>query len=142
MSCGFLAAGAILAVLDQAHCRFRDRHGADRRAKGKSTMKKVLAALAPLTFTLGLLAAATPAYAVNNHHPLETQGAPNSGGSSDGVCQDGQTMHTEGDYDHDGDGVKETHVTNDYECQGGQWVLVHSHMTIVRFGPGTVRPRK
>lgn len=105
-------------------------------------MKKILAALAPLTFTLGLLAVATtPAYAVNNHHPLETQGAPNSGGSSDGVCQDGQTMHTEGDYDTDGDGVKETHVTNDYVCQNGQWVQTGGRSTTIRTGPGTIRRR-
>jgi hypothetical protein len=104
-------------------------------------MKKLLAALVPVVFSLGLLAgAATPAYAVNNHHPLQTQGTPSTG-NNDGVCQDGQTMHTDGYYDQDGDGVKETHVTNDYVCQGGQWVLVHATMTTIGLGPGTIRRR-
>jgi hypothetical protein len=103
-------------------------------------MKKLLAALVPLVFSLGLLAgAATPAYAVNNNHPLETQGTPHPGSSNDGVCQDGKTMHTEGYYDLDGDGVKETHVTNDYVCQNGQWVLVHAQTTTITIGPGTIR---
>jgi hypothetical protein len=132
-----LVAGAIPGVPAQVHpgCRSRHRVGDSER----NLMKKLLAALVPLTFTIGLLAgAATPAYAVNNNHPLQTQGAPHAGANGDGVCQDGQTMHTEGYYDLDGDGVKETHVTNDYVCQGGQWVLTHSQMTKIGLGPATV----
>src|SRR4051812_43303835 len=105
-------------------------------------MKKLLAALAPLTFSLGLIVAgATPAHAPNTPPPATTQQTPGTGNNEAG-CQEGQTMHTEGDYDLDGDGVKETHVTNDYVCHNGQWVQTGGRSTTIRIGPRTIRHRK